>query len=139
MIPVLLAPVLDVVGKVLERIWPDPQERAKAELAVLQLQQAGELHDLEVRMSAIVAEAQSADPWTSRARPSFLWCVYIIILWAIPMGILSAIRPEMAEAIQRGMHQWWAAIPSEFWTTFTIGYTGYTVARSAWDKRSAGK
>ncbi len=38
---------------------------------------------IRTRMTAIVAEANSADPWTSRARPSFLYVMYALLLWAI--------------------------------------------------------
>ena len=101
------------------------------------MQQNGELKELETRMSAILAEAKSADPWTSRARPSFLYVIYLMILMAIPIGILSAFNPAMAIQIASGMRAWLASIPDALWATFGIGYTGYTVARSAWDKKRA--
>ena len=127
--------VLNIGGKVLDKIFPDPAQRDQAKLELAKLQQTGEFKDLEIRMSAIIAEAKSADPWTSRARPSFLYVMYILILAAIPMGILSVFRPDMAVQIAEGMKAWLAAVPTELWTVFCIGYTGYTVARSAWDKR----
>jgi hypothetical protein len=37
-----------------------------------------------------LAEAQSADPWTSRARPNFLYVMYILLPTALPTGVLSA-------------------------------------------------
>ena len=49
-------------------------------------------------MQAIVAEAQSTDPWTSRARPSFLYMMYALILWAIPMGLIAAADPKWPRA-----------------------------------------
>ena len=59
---------------------------------------------LQVQLSAIVAEATSPDPWTSRARPSFLYVMYLMILLAVPMGVVAAFRPETAGAIARGMN-----------------------------------
>lgn len=133
----LIAPVSDLIGKVVDRIWPDKiaqaAERAKAELALQQLTQEGELKIAAQQMSAILAEAQSADPWTSRARPSFLYVVYVMILFGIPMGFVAAIRPEFAAAVAAGMKAWLDAIPSELYTLFGVGYLGYTGARS-WDK-----
>jgi hypothetical protein len=41
----------------------------------------------------------------------------------------------MATKIAEGLKAWLAAIPNELWAVFGIGYTGYTVARSAWDKK----
>ena len=128
---------LEIGGKIIDKIFPDQEskQRAKIELAIMQ--QNGELKELETRMSAILAEAKSADPWTSRARPSFLYVIYLMILMAIPIGILSAFNPAMAIQIASGMQAWLASIPDALWATFGIGYTGYTVARSAWDKKKA--
>jgi hypothetical protein len=128
--------ILDIGGKIIDKIWPDPEKKAEAQAKLLTLQQSGELKELEIAMSAILAEAQSSDPWTSRARPSFLYVVYIIILSAIPMGILHAVSPETAANIAIGFKAWLAAIPDPMWTLFGAGYLGYAGARS-FDKRKA--
>ena len=134
----LLLPVLGLAGDLLKRLIPDPGQRAKAEQELAVLQQNGELQAMATSMSAILAEAQSNDKWTSRARPSFLYVVYIIILSALPMGVLHAFNPEMAAGIAEGFKLWLAAIPEPMWTLFGVGYLGYAGARS-WDKRSAGR
>jgi len=125
---------LNVAGKVIDKIFPDPEQRDKAKLEMAKLQQEGGFKEVEIQMSAIIAEAKSSDPWTSRARPSFLYVMYLMILAAIPMGILSAFNPEMAVQIANGMKAWLSSIPDGLWATFGIGYSGYTIARSAWDK-----
>lgn len=84
-------------------------------------------------MSAIIAEAQSADPWTSRARPSFLYMMYALFLWAIPMGILSAFKPETASSIASGMNAYLNGLPEPLYALFGTGYLGYTAARQ-WGK-----
>lgn len=122
--------IVGIGGKLIDKLFPDPAERARAELALLQMQQSGELKELEVRMSAILAEAQSADPWTSRSRPSFLYVMYSMILASIPMGMLHAWHPEVAGAIAVGMQSWLSALPEELWWLFGAGYLGYTGARS---------
>lgn len=126
---------LEVGGKIIDKLFPDPVERDKAKLELLRLQQEGEFKALEVQMSAIIAEAKSADPWTSRARPSFLYVMYVLILASIPMGILAAFSPSTATAIGEGMKAWLASIPDMLWGVFGTGYLGYTVARSVWDKK----
>jgi hypothetical protein len=131
-----LTAVLNIGGKVLDKIFPDPEARDRAKLELMRLQQEGQFREIEVQMSAIIAEAKSADPWTSRARPSFLYVMYALILFAIPMGVLSVFRPDAAMQIASGMQAWLKAIPTELYTVFGIGYTGYTVARSAWDKKN---
>ena len=133
----LVAPISDLAGKLIDKIWPDKTaqaaERAKAELAMLQLQQEGEFRAAAQQMSAILAEAQSADPWTSRARPSFLYVMYVMIIFSIPMGFLSLYSREAVTAVAVGMKMWLSSIPSELYTLFGVGYLGYAATRS-WDK-----
>jgi len=125
-----LTEVLGIGREVIKRVWPDPADQAKAELELARLAQRGDLKDLQVRLSAIVVEAQSQDPWTSRARPSFLYVIYLMILAAIPMGFLHAWSPAAAAAIAEGTRVWLAAIPAELWTLFGAGYLGYVNKRS---------
>jgi hypothetical protein len=121
--------LLPVVNKVLDRVLPDDAAKAEAKLKLLALQQSGEADLLSKQLSAIVAEAQSPDPWTSRARPSFLYVMYALILWAIPMGLLSAFRPDLADAITGGMTGYLGKIPEPLYMLFGTGYLGYTAAR----------
>lgn len=125
-----LTSLLDIGGKLIDKLIPDPTEKAKAQLELVRLNQSGELEEMKTSMSAILAEAQSADPWTSRARPSFLYVIYTLILASIPMGILYALSPATAQAIATGMKEWLAAIPDALWDAFLFGYLGYAAARS---------
>lgn len=122
--------IFDFGSKLVDKLIPDPAQKAVAQLELLRMNQSGELEVMKVQMSAILAEASSTDPWTSRSRPSFLYVMYALILASIPMGILSAWKPEVAGAIAGGMQAWLAAIPQELWTVFGVGYLGYTGARS---------
>jgi len=126
----LIAPLLSIGGKLIDKLIPDPEAKAKAQMDLARMAQEGELKELETRMSAIVMEAQSKDPWTSRARPSFMYVMYIMILAAIPMGGLHAWQPDIAVAIATGMKAWLAAIPEEMWMLFGAGYLGYSHHRS---------
>ena len=63
-----------------------------------------------------------------------MYVIYILLLTAIPMGVLYAFNPEAAGNMITGMKSFWEAIPSELYTTFTVGYLGYTGARS-YDKK----
>lgn len=132
--PLIVTGVVDLLAKGIDRIFPDKAERERAKLALFHAQQAGELKELEISMSAIIAEANSADPWTSRARPSFLYVMYALLLSAIPMGFLTAFNPELAVAVTEGFKLWLAAIPDEMWWLFGAGYLGYTGFRS-YDKK----
>ena len=125
----LIAPLASIIDKAI----PDKTAREKAKLELLQLEGTQELALIEERVKAIVAEAQSADPWTSRARPSFLYVMYVMILSAIPMGLLSAFDPHTAQAIGAGMTAYLNALPEPLYALFGTGYLGYTAARQ-WGK-----
>ena len=129
----LLDAIVGPVSKLLDKIIPDPQARDKAKLELLKLQGDQEAQTIAVQMQAIVAEAQSNDPWTSRARPSFLYMMYALILWAIPMGLIAAANPPIAEGIAKGMTAYLRGIPEELYALFGTGYLGYTAART-WGK-----
>jgi hypothetical protein len=129
----LIEGIVGPIAKLIDKIIPDPQARDQAKLALLKLQGSQDMETLRTQLSAILAEAQSTDPWTSRARPSFLYVMYALLLWAIPMGLIAAARPDMAEAIARGMNAYLAGIPEPLYALFGTGYLGYTAARS-WGK-----
>ena len=129
----ILDAVVGPVAKLLDKIILDPQARDKAKLELLKLQGDQEMQTIGAQMQAIIAEAQSADPWTSRARPSFLYMMYALILWAIPMGLIAAVQPGMAKGIADGMTAYLRGIPEELYALFGTGYLGYTAART-WGK-----
>lgn len=128
--PVIGGGLLKLGSTILDKIFPDPEQRARAQIELMKAEKEGQLAEAKLQMSAILAEAQSNDPWTSRARPSFMYVMYIMILACIPMGILAAFHPEVAIKIAEGMKNWLTAIPEELWTVFGVGYLGYTGARS---------
>ena len=129
----LISPLIGPVSKIIDKIIPDKGARDRAKLELLKLESNQEMEQLRLQMSAILAEANSADPWTSRARPSFLYVMYILLLWSLPMGLISAIKPEVAHNIANGMNSYLAGIPEPLYALFGTGYLGYTVARQ-WGK-----
>ncbi|MEE4538362.1 MAG: holin family protein [Erythrobacter sp.] len=128
-IETLIGPIISLIDKII----PDPEARARAKLELIKLEGTQEMRLIEARLSAIVAEAESADPWTSRARPSFLYVMYALILTALPMGVLSAISPATATDIANGMTTYLRGLPDELYALFGTGYLGYTAARQ-WGK-----
>ena len=129
----IIEAIVGPVSKLLDKIIPDPQARDRAKLELIKLQGDQEMAAIGQQMQAIVAEAQSADPWTSRARPSFLYVMYAMILWAIPMGLIAAVNPKMALGIGNGMTAYLRGLPEELYALFGTGYLGYTAART-WGK-----
>ena len=129
----LIAGIIGPVAALIDKIIPDPEARDRAKLELLKAEGSQEMRAVEARMSAIIAEARSADPWTSRARPSFLYVMYALLLWSVPMGLIAAVNPGMAQGIGQGMTVYLSGIPEELYALFGTGYLGYTAAR-AWGK-----
>ena len=121
--------IIGPIAGLIDKIIPDPKARDAGKLELLKLQNSQDLDILRNQLSAVLAEAQSADPWTSRARPSFLYVMYTMLLWAIPMGLIAAIRPEAAANIANGMNAYLTGLPEPLYALFGTGYLGYTVAR----------
>ncbi len=126
----VVKPLFDII----DDLFTSDEERAEAKRKLLTDEGQRKIRDLQVRLSAILAEASSKDPWTSRARPSFLYIIYLMILSSIPMGVLAAFQPQIAVQIIAGMQGWLDAIPDSLWALFGAGYLGYSAARS-WDKK----
>ena len=129
----ILETLIGPISRIIDKAIPDREARDRAKLELLRLQGSQEREAIEARLSAILAEAQSPDPWTSRARPSFLYVMYAMILWAIPMGLLAAIRPQAAMDIAAGMNAYLDGLPEPLYALFGTGYLGYTAARQ-WGK-----
>ena len=129
----LIETLIGPIASIIDKIIPDKEARAQAKLELLKLEGTQEMEAIQARLSAIVAEASSKDPWTSRARPSFLYVIYILLLWALPMGVLAAFRPDMAREIATGMNAYLNGLPDSLYALFGTGYLGYTAARQ-WGK-----
>jgi hypothetical protein len=118
-----------LIDDAINKIWPDPSQKATAEALTIKATSDAAIAQMAQQMSVMLAEANSADKWTSRARPSFLYVMYAMILWSLPMGIVYAINPVLAGHIADGMQASLAAIPESLWTLMTTGYLGYVGAR----------
>ncbi len=129
----LIENIIGPIASLIDKIIPDPKARDAAKLELIKMQGGHEMEALRTQLSAILAEAQSSDPWTSRARPSFLYVIYAMILWAIPMGLIAAVRPEAAAQIATGMNAYLNGLPEPLYALFGTGYLGYTAARQ-WGK-----
>lgn len=125
----LIDGLIGPIARIIDKIIPDPTARDAAKLELIKLQGSQDLENVKMQMSGILAEAQSADPWTSRARPSFLYVMYAMLLWSIPMGLIAAVRPETAAHIAAGMNAYLNGLPEPLYALFGTGYLGYTVAR----------
>ena len=122
--------VSGLLQSTIDKIWPNPEDKAKAEAIAMQSVAQSVVAKLEAEQAVMMAEAGSSDPWTSRARPSFLYVVYIILLASIPMGIVSAISPSTATDISVGFSSWLKGIPESITDLFTFVMLGYIGGRT---------
>ena len=129
----ILETLIGPIASIIDKVIPDKEARARAKLELIEMQGTQALREIEARLEAIVAEAQSQDPWTSRARPSFLYVMYAMILFALPMGVLAAFAPMAGNDIGGGITSYLRGLPDELYALFGTGYLGYTAARQ-WGK-----
>ena len=129
----ILESLIGPVAAIIDKVIPDKAARERAKLELIKLEGSQELDALKAQLSAIVAEAGSTDPWTSRARPSLLYVMYVMLLWALPMGVLAAFRPDAARDIAAGMNAYLNGLPEPLFALFGTGYLGYNAARQ-WGK-----
>ena len=65
--------LLDIGGKVFDRVFPDPAQAANAKLELMKLQQSGELTQIAGQMDINKIEAASNSLFVSGWRPSIGW------------------------------------------------------------------
>lgn len=72
--------LIGTVGKVIDRVFPDPAARDAAKLELLRMEQAGQLTAMQAELQLALAQigvnqadAASADPFQRRWRPAVGW------------------------------------------------------------------
>ena len=56
--PLLIGPVAELINKGLDRWFPDPEEKARAQLDLIKLQQEGAFKELEAGLQLNLAQAK---------------------------------------------------------------------------------
>lgn len=82
--------LFDVLGKVFDRVFPDPQQKAQAQLELLKMQQAGEFKELDAsvqlalgQMEVNKVEAASESTFKSGWRPAIGWVCAFGLLYQL--------------------------------------------------------
>jgi len=128
----------DAIGfglKIIDKVIPDPAQKAAAQAELLKESNRASLEEMKQSMSVMLAEAQSSDKWTSRARPMFLYVMYGVIALCFLGGILGIWWPLAMKQAAENISALLAAIPDSLWALFGAGYLGYSAMRSV-DKRN---
>ena len=75
--PLLVGPIFEALGAVIDRVWPDPEKKAQAQLELLKMQQAGEFKQIEADLQLALAqsatntaEAASGSAYAAGWRPT---------------------------------------------------------------------
>lgn len=115
-----LIPFLDVGIKLIDKIFPDPAEKAKAKALLLEKQQAGELQEIEASMKVIVAEASGSYLQRNWRPITMLVFVAIIANNYILYPYLSLFWKDAPVL----------TLAPEMWDVLKIGIGGYIAGRS---------
>jgi len=106
----------------IERLFPDPEQRDRAKLELLSLEQAGDLKELDASMQVLIAEASSSNVLASSWRPiTMLTFVLIIANNYILYPYLSLFWPDAPKL----------ELPPDLWDLLKIGLGGYVIGRSS--------
>lgn len=68
-----ISAALDIGGKLIDRLWPDPTQAAQAKLELIKLQQSGELAQITGQLDINKAEAGNASVFVAGWRPFIGW------------------------------------------------------------------
>jgi hypothetical protein len=134
-----------MLNKVFDRVLPDRMsEEEKATLAnEIRVELIAQENKITQERSHIIQEeAKSKDPWVSRARPTFLWIMYSVIIFNymfIPLlGMIASFVAIMFGKTFPANVFIPLELPSNLWDLFMYGYLGYVGFRTA-DKFGAVK
>lgn len=117
----ILSAVLPIVGRVLDRVIPDSEARAKAELEI----QTGLLNAESeiIKAAALVVRSEASGNWLQRS-----WRPMLMILFGLIIANNYVIVPYV---LAFGMFVPSLDIPPGMWALLNVGVGGYVVGRSA--------
>ena len=119
-----IAALLSIGEKVLDKVLPDPEARAKAQAVLLEMQQKGELAKLQADMNEqdnLTKRAEAdmkSDSWLSKnIRPMTL--IFILITYTV-FGMMSAWEIEVNNNYVELLGQWGMLIMSFYFGGRTL-------------------
>lgn len=126
-----ISAALDIGGKLIDRLWPDPTQAAAAKLELLKMQQEGDLAVMVAQTDINKIEAGSANIFVSGWRPFVGWVCGASLVYA-------AILEPLARFIAKVFFTYGGEFPT-IDTTLTLqillGLLGMAGLRS-WDKKN---
>lgn len=107
---------LDIGGKLIDRLWPSPEDAAKAKLQLFEMAQKGELTELSARADIIKQEAAS-ESWLAASWRPITMLTFTALIVARWFGI-AAPNLSVEEYLK-------------LWDIVQLGLGGYVMGRSA--------
>lgn len=80
--PLFLGPILELGKGLLDRFFPDPAEKAKAEAEFMQMLQEQDMKKIVAQLEVNAKEAMSPSVFVAGWRPFVGWCCGVGFLWA---------------------------------------------------------
>lgn len=125
-----ISAALDLGGKLIDRLWPNPEEAAKAKLELLKLEREGDLAVMVAQTDINKIEAQNTHLFVSGWRPFIGWVCGASLIYA-------ALIEPLARFIAKVMFSYTGEFPV-IDTTLTLqillGLLGLAGMRS-WEKK----
>ncbi|WP_319760705.1 holin family protein [Maridesulfovibrio sp.] len=117
----MIGSILDLGSTIIDKIWPDAGEREKAKLRLMELQNKGELADLEARVQVMLAELSGN--WLQRSwRPILMLTIIAIVANNYLVYPYLTLFWDKAPSLE---------LPMQLWSLMELGLGGYVVGRSA--------
>lgn len=110
-----LTAALNLGGQLIDRLWPDPEKRDQAKLALMEMAQKGELAELTGRAEIVKAEAAS-EYWLAANWRPILMLTFGGLIVARWFGFAA---PNLSEAEY-----------IKLWDIVELGLGGYVIGRS---------
>lgn len=108
------AALIPVIGDLIGKLFPDPKVAAEAKLKLFELQQAGQLKELDGAIQIITAEANGS--WIQRNWRPVMMLVFTALIVARWFGVTA---PNLTEIEYRHL-----------WDIVELGIGGYVIGRS---------
>ena len=110
-----LTAALNLGGQLIDRLWPDPEKRDQAKLALMEMAQKGELAELTGRAEIVKTEAASEHWLAANWRPLLMLTFggLIVARW------FGWAAPNLSEAEYL-----------KLWSIVELGIGGYVIGRS---------
>jgi hypothetical protein len=88
--PLILGPLLEVGKSIIDRLIPDPEKKAAAEMEFVRMAADGELKQIIAQLEINAREAAHPSVFVAGWRPAFGWCGALGFLYA------TVVQPMLA-------------------------------------------